>query len=266
MMPGKIQRGTRCAANECGGACLRPSNGGGFTLVELLVVLAIIALLAGLLLPLLARGKQAAQGLKCLSNLRQLGMAVHMYWDDNAGNAFRYRGVATNGGDFYWFGWLARGLEASRSFDATAGALYPFLNGRGVEICPSLPYRLRTFKLKATGAAYGYGYNLHLSAPASQPPVNVARLRVPSEIAVFADTAQVNTFQPPASPENPMLEEFYYFSTNEPTVHFRHQHEASVVFCDGHTGKEKLLTGTCDPRLPGQWIGRLRDEVVRVPE
>ena len=67
----------------------------GFTLVELLVVIAVIAILAALLLPVLAKGKAAAKSAACKSNLRQLGLALNIYVNDYGkypGNAAMYSG------------------------------------------------------------------------------------------------------------------------------------------------------------------------------
>jgi len=236
----------------------------GFTLLELLVVIAVIATLAALLLPALARSKASAYRLKCVSNLRQLGLATHMYWDDNNGNFFRYGGTLTNGGQLYWFGWIGSGAEGERTFDATQGALYPYLRGRGVELCPAFNYFMSQLKLKASGATYGYGYNLYLSASAREPTINLGQIKRPSETALFADSAQINTWQSPASPENPMLEEWYYVddSTNQPNGHFRHGRRANVVFCDGHAEPEKCVPGSIDSRMPSQFVGRLRPEIL----
>lgn len=63
---------------------LRLSRTRAFTLIELLVVIAIIAILAAMLLPALAKAKQKAKQTACLNNLKQVGLAIRLYIDDNS--------------------------------------------------------------------------------------------------------------------------------------------------------------------------------------
>jgi prepilin-type N-terminal cleavage/methylation domain-containing protein len=89
--------------NHCGGSAaartlITRHRKRAFTLLELLVVVSILAVLAGLLLPVLHRAQAKAQGINCLNNLRQMQMAWQMYTDDHAGwvpenQAELYRGI-----------------------------------------------------------------------------------------------------------------------------------------------------------------------------
>jgi len=240
----------------------RPRSRGAFTLVELLVVIGVLAVLASVLLPALANARRSAKNATCLNNLRQIGIAAQLYWLDHDDRAFRWTGDRTNGGMTYWFGWLEDGEEGLRQFDPTRGELWPYIEGRGVDLCPEFDYTSPRYKPKANGASYGYGYNILLSARRSRPPVRVDKLARGSQTVVFADAAQVNDFQPPAAPDNPLVEEFYYLSPYEDTTHFRHRGRANAVFADGHA-EPVGPAGPFDSRLPEESIGRLSLDLLK---
>lgn len=245
----------------------------GFHLIELQVVAAIALILAGLLAPTVLNGGRHARTTRCLSNLRQFAIAAGLYIEDNRGSFFPFRRESTGAGTDYWFGRLGPGPEGSRTFDPATGVLHPYLgNLTAVSVCPEMQQSHRCLKPKGCALVCTYGYNLHLAHPdpapgtpsstASATPLRLAALQRPLEIVVFADSAQVNTFQAPASPSNPMIEEFYYVNSREPTVHFRHRSNARATFADGHVAAASAAPGSLDERMPNERIGRLPNGAV----
>jgi prepilin-type processing-associated H-X9-DG protein/prepilin-type N-terminal cleavage/methylation domain-containing protein len=243
---------------------------GAFTLVELLVVIAIIAILAAVLLPVVARSKAVAQRAACESNLRQLGLAVELYWGDNGGNGFSLWTSANTLGKTWWFGWLASGTDGQRAFDLSRGALFRYLRGSDVRLCPLLNRDVNPqFQPKGTNTIFSYGCNRYLFPDPSQPRINASRLMRPADTVSFADAASVDNFLQ----AEVQLKEWYYVdletnyinANNYPNAHFRHTQTANVAFADGHVGIESMVPGSCDQHLPDQNVGQLRPEILAVP-
>lgn len=94
-----------------------------FTLIELLVVIVIIAVLAGLALPVIGRVQASARATKCLSQLRQIGVASQAYANDNDGDLPR----------------------TQHQHESWVGRIQPYAGGTVLYRCPDDPEKLRTY-------------------------------------------------------------------------------------------------------------------------
>lgn len=138
-------RPTPALGTRCTGARRRQK---GFTLIELLVVIAITGTLASMLLPSLAKAKTKAQGLKCLSNLRQLGISWVSYQHDNEdrlppNNGNRLDGFVPGITPHYPYTWVAGSLDRSPGITDNTNTVYlqrshlwPYHGSAGVWRCP----------------------------------------------------------------------------------------------------------------------------------
>ncbi|MBK9140058.1 MAG: DUF1559 domain-containing protein [Verrucomicrobia bacterium] len=142
-----------------------------FTLIELLVVISIIGVLAGLLLPTLGRAKEAGRSTACLSNLRQIGLALQLYVDDHNNRLpyIRDRLVETNS------------AATNVPLDSIDIVLSNYLGNVRVLRCPSDRQRL----FETTGSSYSWN-NLLNGQPAND--LSVLGLRFdPHQIPVVFD-------------------------------------------------------------------------------
>jgi prepilin-type N-terminal cleavage/methylation domain-containing protein len=148
-----------------------------FTLIELLVVISIIALLIAILLPALKSAREAAQQSVCLSQTRQIGMAMHTYGNDHDGQ-FPYsgwnRGYTSNVSQNQWSAWLEDD---------------GYISDLGVYSCPS-----DTPETLSQGVSYlTYTYNRNLDEPSGGWPdgqgetARIANVVQPSRTVVLTE-------------------------------------------------------------------------------
>src|SRR5688572_12383910 len=125
MNPWRFTRRARCAGCAGCSGCA----GRGFTLVELLVVIGIIAVLISVLLPALSKAKEQANRAKCLANLRQLTTGMNLYATDNK------------------LGWYTNSDEYGS--DSLASLIPKYIKDAKVTICPSTENKVDISKTRA---------------------------------------------------------------------------------------------------------------------
>jgi len=194
----------------------------GFTLVELLVVIAIIALLIALLLPSLAGARQAAQRAACLSNLRQLGLAVTLYTHDHRGvYPARADPVSASPRIMTWMGRGFRPLLEDPYARRIAG-------GPGVFFCPADERSREQFD--ATSYAYSLAF-YHTPEQVNAITTTAGTYTLPAPPTIGQKTSAVRH-----STRKVMIGEWY--SAHEPFVGdkgwFGPGGTRNYVFPDGH--------------------------------
>jgi len=254
-----------------GRALTRWPRAGGFTLVELLVVVAILASLAGMLVPTLNSAMAIAESGVCQSNIRllQLGNEVYQrehkgYFAPGAPHMYPVRGSRdfSKINTIRWFG-VRESLN--EPFSRTGGPLSPYLPTGSVAGCPSFDEFLTGFE----AGCGGYGYNnsfvgqytirrdgqyvranerWHLSGG------HTTQFPHPSRTVAFTDTAFVDgglieySFCEP--PEWPL-----FGGRPRPSIHFRHLGKANVAWLDTHvTGEPMSFTDDVNSGNPYEGI------------
>ncbi|MDA1273464.1 MAG: type II secretion system protein [Verrucomicrobia bacterium] len=144
---------------------------GAFTLIELLVVIAIIAILAGMLLPALSKAKEKGQRISCLNNLRQIGLFMQLYTDDNEDTFPAHRNNGITGSQDIPTNWWGTTILS----DVQLTNLFH---------CPSLKTRRQdlgvTWNWQFNAHKVGYGYNAYFLGfhPYVQNSVSVGGITV----------------------------------------------------------------------------------------
>lgn len=231
-----------------------------FTLIELLVVIAIIAILAAILFPVFARARERAQMSACLSNTKQIGLALMQYLEDNNGgfpsNPYNLATPHTR----LWFHCLMPYTKSAEIF------VCPSHKGKPVEYTPGkinrdgmvhYPYTVSNGAIPANPdptvwytrdvPAVSYGYNEVVIGAINGKPMKVSSLRAPAEIALFGDNTYFYSYETELNADGsvqaphlvPLTNVSYWYSGGKGTANEvwgqpMHGRGNLFVFADGH--------------------------------
>lgn len=216
----------------------------GFTLTEMLVVIAVIALLTALLLPALALAIQDADSAVCMSNLRQLGLAAEEY-------ATVYEGSYPLG--YYNYGNPSWALDklwnpSTNQWIYQPGILWMGQTNLRVLVCPSVNQAAATGQI-----VLGYNYNTSYIGHGAMEgvgetmmaPARLTDVWNPTSCALFGDggwTGGIDYWMRAPVLLNPVPENADRVSDLQraaSTQAFRHHGTTNVVYCDGHAASQR---------------------------
>jgi prepilin-type N-terminal cleavage/methylation domain-containing protein/prepilin-type processing-associated H-X9-DG protein len=212
-----------------------------FTLIELLIVIAIIAILAAILFPVFNGARAKARQVSCVSNLKQLGLAFHMYSQDNDGYWIMPANSRINGRTAWWFGTQHDGIS-----DFTESPLYPYLKNAQIADCSDAPGPARdpgNAVYNQYYGGFGYGINQYVNGAHS------ARFDDPGQTVVLGDSAGYRLGEYIRS-------SYVYGPSSSIGVHGRHQGFASILWADGRASSVKI-TPALNPTYAAANLGHI---------
>lgn len=259
----------------------------GFTLVELLVVIAVIAVLVGLLLPALGRSKEAARSVACRNHLKQLQVCVHLYTVDHAGtlppNNYVYN-IQTEAPDPVAFSTNMTWCPGNTRLDMTPanierGLLFPYNRSPAIYRCPSDRSYVETEEGRRLRKLRTRSYNMSQSingAPVEEnaygPPSFAKESQIdhptPGELFVFIDVHEGGILDSLFGIPPPGWERFMPLTWWDLPAD-RHNRGCSLSFADGHVERWRwdapkiFVTLGQAPASPEEWrdFARLRARV-----